>query len=81
MHGWLRTSKRTLDSSIGYWRKVMSYICVACAKKKKLKWPNGHLANFHLGTCPHCKKKKGLCSIYDYNGDHMKGKNIAEVRD
>jgi len=56
-------------------------ICSECAKEKKLTWPKGHLATFHSGECPFCKKQKGLCSIYDYDGPHMKGKNVEDVRD
>ena len=59
----------------------MLSICIDCAKKKNMKWPKGHVATFHKGICPHCGEEKSLCSIYDYDGDHMKGKNVAEVRD
>ena len=43
------------------------YVCSECAKKMGGKWPKGHCATCHTGTCPYCGKEKGLVSIGDYN--------------
>ncbi len=60
---------------------IHTNICNNCAEKKKLTWPSGHLATHWMGRCDYCGEYKGLCSIYDYEGEHMNGKVVSDVRD
>lgn len=42
-------------------------ICNQCAEKYGCQWPYGHVATMWSGTCPYCKKEKGLVSTGDWD--------------
>lgn len=54
------------------------YICDKCARKRKGKWPKGHLATCHVGECLYCLKTTTLASIGDYNWPN---KSFVDMRD
>lgn len=43
------------------------YICGDCAQKHGGKWPEGHVATFHMGMCEYCRATKGLANVGDWN--------------
>lgn len=44
----------------------VQYLCSPCARKAHAKWPRGHVATVHVGTCPMCSKIKALSCINDW---------------
>lgn len=54
------------------------FICHDCAIKMGGKWPEGHCATCHTGTCEYCGKEKSLANIGDY--DWLK-QSFIDMRD
>jgi hypothetical protein len=42
------------------------YICTACARRMKWRWPNGHAATMHVGVCQKCGRTTDLASVDDW---------------
>ena len=53
-------------------------ICTTCANERNLKWPKGHVATFHIGTCPYCDQARSLCSTGDYDWPDGKARGMRD---
>jgi len=56
-----------LSQALADEREEAGYICNDCADKRGGKWPEGHVATFHDGTCGFCGQRAGLCAVDDYD--------------
>ena len=53
------TKRKTVD--LPHW-----FICHPCATDRGGRWPVGHVATCHDGTCLYCKQTSNLAAINDY---------------
>lgn len=51
--------RKTLDE--------IGYICVECARAMGGRWPKGHCATSHTGTCDACGRERGVANVGDWN--------------
>jgi len=42
------------------------YLCSECAKSLGWRWPKGHMATYHHGTCDVCGEEKDLACEDDW---------------
>ena len=49
-----------------------TWICGECAMRVEAKWPAGHIATFHNGTCDVCCRKAGVTQLRDWGYPEVK---------
>ena len=54
------------------------YICGDCAKFLGGKWPKGHVATWHEGTCRICKRFKALANVGDWTWPDKKFRGMRD---
>jgi hypothetical protein len=47
-------------------REEIGYLCSECADELGWRWPEGHCATSHMGTCGVCKEHRSLTCWNDW---------------
>lgn len=54
------------------------FVCVCCAKRLGGRWPTGHLATHHEGTCTVCGEEQVVCNVGDYDWPDHKSRGMRD---